>query len=146
MIAFIFYMLLYIYKLGNFMKKKNFIFPLSLDDIAKLIGKEYGKTSEIEGVVMVNKNHTNSQIRESIKEQIFKNVFDQWKFGRSVVVGEDKLLTTVDLQNFEIKDQASSVKSIIVMQVKQVKATILIEQDPEHAQEIKEDKKNKLKM
>lgn len=143
MIAFRFYMLLYIYKLGNFMKKKNFIFPLSLDDIAKLIGKEDGKTSEIEGVVMVNKNHTNSQIRESIKEQIFKNVFDEWKFGRSVVVGEDKLLTTVDLQNFEIKDQASSVKSIIVMKVK---ATILIEQDPEHAQEIKEDKKNKLKM
>lgn len=92
---------------------------------------------------MVNKNHTNSQIRESIKEQIFKNVFDEWKFGRSVVVGEDKLLTTVDLQNFERKDQASSVKSIIVMRVK---ATILIEQDPEHAQEIKEDKKNKLKM
>ena len=125
------------------MKKKNFIFPLSLDDIAKLLGNKDETTNEIEGIVMIKQYHTNPQIKESIKEQIFKNVFDEWKSERSVVVGENKLLTTVDLHNFEVKDQASSIENLIVMRVK---ATISIEQDPDYAKEIEGTKKTKMKM
>jgi hypothetical protein len=117
------------------MKKKNFIFPLSLDNIADLLGKDDKTTADIEGVVMIKKCKTNPQIKEAIEEQIFKNVFDEWKSERSVVVGENKLLTVVAVEDYEIKEQAPAIKNFIVMSIK---AKVSIEQDPDYAEEIKD--------
>jgi hypothetical protein len=117
------------------MKKKNFIFPLSLDNIADFLGKDDKTTADIEGVVMVKQSKTNPQIKEAIEEQIFKNVFDEWKSERSVVVGENKLLTVVAVEDYEIKEQAPAIKNFIVMSIK---AKVSIEQDPDYAEEIKD--------
>lgn len=115
------------------MKKKNFVFPLSYNDIAKILGKEDETQAEISGIVMVNKFNTPGETLESIKEQIFKTVYDQWKDEQSVVVGKNKLLCEVDVVDFSITEQAPSIKNLIVMSIK---ANVMIKQDPSYAQEI----------
>lgn len=121
------------------MKKNNFNMPLSFDNIAKIIGKENNITTEVKGVVMVQKYEDEDKQKEAVTNQIFKNVFDEWKGGRSVVVGDNKLLTTVAVQDFEITEQANALDNFVVMRVK---AHIKIEQDPEYAKEIKEGLRN----
>ncbi len=115
------------------MKKKNFVFPLSYKDIAKILGKNDETQAEISGIVMVNKFNTPAETLESIKEQIFKTVYDQWSDEQSVVVGKNKLLCEVDVVDFSITEQAPSIKNLIVMSIK---ANVMIKQDPSYAQEI----------
>lgn len=117
------------------MKKNKFTFPLSFDDIAKLLGKNDNINTEIEGVIMVKQHKTNSKMREAIESNIFKNIFDEWNSERSVVVGQNKLLTSVNVLDYDIKEQSPSINNYIVMSIK---AKISIDQDPEYAKEMKE--------
>lgn len=124
------------------MKKKNFVFPLSHKDIDKILGKGNETQAEISGIVMVNKFNTPGQTLESIKEQIFKTVYDQWNDEKSVVVGKDKLLCEVDVVDFSITEQAPSIQNLIVMSIK---ANVMIKQDPSYAQELNEAQKAEAK-
>lgn len=120
------------------MKKKNFVFPLSNNDLANILDKEDETQAEIKGIVMVNKFNTPAETLESIKSQIFKNVYDEWAEKKSVVVGKDKLLCEVDVTNFTVEEQAPSIKNLIVMSIK---ANIMIKQDPDYAKEVEAEKK-----
>lgn len=112
-------------------------FPLSFDEIAKMLGNKNEVEPEFEGIVLLKKSQTKSDLLlvKAVSNKVFENVYNVFKSGDGVVVGKDKLLTDARVINCEVKEQADSIEGLVVMRVK-VKA--LIASDPSYAVELKE--------
>ncbi len=116
--------------------KKHFQFPLSYDDIGKIVGNKDDANYQVEGVLMVKKSimNNNPELQRTLSYLIFKNVYDEWDSQRPVVVGKDKLLCTCNVSDFSILEKDDSINGLTVIRVK---ADLNITSDPEYSQEIK---------
>ena len=122
--------------------KNNYTFPLSFDDISRLLGKNDEINADLNGVVMVKKSSIKN-LNDAVRDLVFKSVLDEWQSDRGVVVGKDKLLTQVKVLGVEVKEQSLAINNYVVMSIR---AQVLIQQDPAYAKELKEEKKlNKIK-
>lgn len=114
---------------------KNTVFPLTLRDIAKLLGKEEDVEKDLTGFVMIKESKLKGNVvKREIDDVIFKNVYEEWTHDRSVVVGQDKLLCHVELKDFNIIEKAPSIGGMTLLKIN---AKVYISHDPEHEEDMK---------
>lgn len=113
------------------MKKNTFNFPLSFNDIAKILDNQSDVAADVildvEGVILLKKP-SNKTLEDCIEDHIFKNVYEEWKHSRSALAGDNHLLTEVRLLHVDIKEQSKAFKNY---QVLHIVAKISIQQEPE---------------
>lgn len=119
---------------------KEYNLPLSLNTLGKILHNTHEASTEIIGTIILPQKC--KDLKESIRGVIFRNVFDVWEKDDGVVVGKDKLLCEVLLEDFKILEEAKTIQNKKVLMIQ---ANIKIIADPGYTEEIKQEKKNRLK-
>lgn len=115
--------------------KKEVDLPLSLDKLGNILKNNFEAQYDFRSTVILPSN--TKDVNNSIREIIFRNVFNEWEEGGGVVVGSNKLLCEALLEELSIVEQAKTIQN---KQVIMFDAKIKIIADPGHEPEIKRQK------